>query len=103
MNWYEVPFSIYGRMSVDGDWRCLKSRVPANKVEELIRHYRKTWRYVERRPENSDYTEYSKGWDDCLKHHTGPEPEGGYKGPCGKKDEHLTFYERGWNDAWYFL
>lgn len=108
MNIEDVCYSIYGRMSVDGntregEWWCLKSNVPFDMTEDAILHYKKTWRYVERRPEDADYAEYSKGWEECLKHHSGPEPAGGYKGPYGKEDEDLTFYERGWNDAWDFL
>ncbi|QXL90487.1 hypothetical protein [Salmonella phage NINP13076] len=51
-----MTYSIYGRMSLDncslaGEWRLIKSRVPLDKVDEIIAHYKNTWRYVERREE----------------------------------------------------
>uniref|UniRef100_A0AAU8GEJ1 Uncharacterized protein n=1 Tax=Salmonella phage vB_SEnST11_KE23 TaxID=3161174 RepID=A0AAU8GEJ1_9CAUD len=45
--------------------------------------------------------EYRRGWDDSIKHHTGPVPDGGYRGPYGNKD--VSDYQEGWNDAWDFL
>lgn len=51
-----MKYSIYGRMSSDscsreGAWYCLKVNVPFDKTAEVMAHYRKTWRYVERRME----------------------------------------------------
>ncbi|QXL90478.1 hypothetical protein [Salmonella phage NINP13076] len=51
-----MKYSIYGRMSsdgcsLDGEWRLIKSGVPLDNTAEVIAHYKKTWRYVERRPE----------------------------------------------------
>lgn len=44
--------------------------------------------------------EYARGWDDSIKHHTGPQRPDGYLGPFGPVD---TDYKRGWNDAWESL
>lgn len=49
-------------------------------------------------PEKSG--EYVRGWNDSIKHHTGPQPPDGYRGPDGLND---TDYRKGWNDAWDFL
>lgn len=54
-----MTYSIYGRMSMDpcsreGEWYCLKSKVPFDKTAEVMQHYRKTWRYVQRRIECLD-------------------------------------------------
>lgn len=46
-----MTYSIYGQMSKDWDWHCLKTRVPIDKVDELIAYYKLTWRYVELREE----------------------------------------------------
>ncbi|AFC21280.1 hypothetical protein GAP31_099 [Cronobacter phage vB_CsaM_GAP31] len=51
-----MTYSIYGRMSMDsasreGAWYCLKTKVPVDKTAEVMSHYRKTWRYVQRRLE----------------------------------------------------
>lgn len=43
---------------------------------------------------------YASGWDDCMRHHRGPQPPDGYRGPFGIAD---TEYREGWNDAWDFL
>lgn len=44
--------------------------------------------------------EYTRGWNDSIKHHTGKIPLDGYHGPYGIVD---TEYKEGWNDAWDFL
>lgn len=47
-----MTYSLYGQMSKDWDWHCLKTRVPLDKVDDLIAYYKLTWRYVEKREEN---------------------------------------------------
>lgn len=51
-----MTYSLYGRMSIDsasrqGEWYCLKSKIPLDKIDELTEYYRRTWRYVEKREE----------------------------------------------------
>lgn len=43
---------------------------------------------------------YARGWNDCMRHHRGPQPPDGYRGPLGVVNSE---YDEGWNDAWDFL
>lgn len=51
-----MTFSVYGRMSLDattlaGEWYFLKGGLTAEEADAKVTHYRKTWRYVEKREE----------------------------------------------------
>ena len=34
-----MTYSLYGQMSKDWDWHCLKTRVPLDKVDDFIAYY----------------------------------------------------------------
>ena len=40
-------YSIWGRMGEDHDYYCLRSNVEQADVDQIIKHYLKTWREVE--------------------------------------------------------
>lgn len=64
-------------------------------LQEIQKAYETTHLYDGERSE-----EYSRGWNDSIKHHTGKNPLDGYHGPYGIVDNE---YKEGWNDAWDFL
>lgn len=64
-------------------------------LQEIQKAYETTHLYDGERSE-----EYSRGWNDSIKHHTGKNPLDGYHGPYGIVDNE---YKEGWNDAWGFL
>lgn len=60
-------------------------------IEDLWREFvfRESWYSKEDKPR-----EWYIGYVDALKHHAGPCPPGGYKGPNGQPQTHYDF---GWN------
>lgn len=60
-------------------------------IQELWRQFvlREAWY-----PTNDKPRDWYIGYVDALKHHAGPCPEGGYKGPNGQPK---TDYDFGWN------
>lgn len=42
----DIKYRIMTRMGVDHDWYVMLNTVPKSKVEELVAHYKSSWRHV---------------------------------------------------------